>query len=153
MISYASSRFRNGQTATCSPSRFIRDINPKYLQLSNGSNISGRTLNTPVNNYRSSLNTRSYSQPKQTSFSKYESENKSTRYSDYSTSKSTQSTSNGIHSVSELSEGMKIEHSRFGTGVISKIDHQSPDPRIIVAFDNVGEKTLLLKFAKFNIIG
>jgi DNA helicase-2/ATP-dependent DNA helicase PcrA len=48
---------------------------------------------------------------------------------------------------------MKIEHSRFGTGTITKVDSQSADARIVVQFTNVGEKTLLLKFAKFNIIG
>jgi DNA helicase-2/ATP-dependent DNA helicase PcrA len=48
---------------------------------------------------------------------------------------------------------MQISHSRFGMGVIVTIDTDSTDARITVDFDNVGIKTLLLKFAKFNIIG
>lgn len=36
MMSYALSRYRNGMTATCQPSRFLRDISPEYLNLSAG---------------------------------------------------------------------------------------------------------------------
>ena len=47
---------------------------------------------------------------------------------------------------------MIIEHQRFGTGKIEKIDTTSIDARIIVEFKNTGTKTLLLKFARFKII-
>ena len=36
MISYAGSRFVNGQTKTCSPSRFLRDIDSRYLRMTSG---------------------------------------------------------------------------------------------------------------------
>ncbi|MDE7411145.1 MAG: UvrD-helicase domain-containing protein, partial [Paramuribaculum sp.] len=48
-LSYASSRYRNGMTATCSPSRFLRDINPEYLHLSSGATI----YNNRTNNFES----------------------------------------------------------------------------------------------------
>lgn len=154
MISYASSRFRNGQTASCSPSRFIRDINPKYLQLSQGSNIDNRPTISPMGNYRSSFNSQPVYTNKHATTSKSYIENNSSRATNYNEHKNSSPTSiNGTHSVSELSTGMIIEHSRFGTGTIINIDKTSTDARIIVKFNNVGEKTLLLKFAKFNIIG
>lgn len=154
MISYASSRFRNGQTATCSPSRFIRDINPKYLQLSQGSNIDNRPTINPMGNYRSSFNSQPVYTNKHVSTSKSYIGNNSSRATNYNEHRNSSPTSiNGTHSVSELSTGMVIEHSRFGTGTIINIDKTSADARIIVKFNNVGEKTLLLKFAKFNIIG
>nr|MDE7377312.1 hypothetical protein [Muribaculaceae bacterium] len=56
------------------------------------------------------------------------------------------------HNVAEVAEGLRIEHSRFGTGTIIDIDTSQPDAKIRVKFDNVEVKTLLLKFAKFKII-
>lgn len=153
MISYASSRFRNGQTVTCSPSRFIRDINPQFLQLSAGSNLNNRQAVNPLGNYRSSFNSRSYSSLRQSSFGHSNTENITATSTTNNAQKANSSSINGIHSVSELSTGMTIEHSRFGTGVIINVDNKSADARIVVKFNNVGEKTLLLKFAKFNIIG
>ncbi|MCC8174993.1 MAG: UvrD-helicase domain-containing protein [Bacteroidales bacterium] len=54
MMSYASSRYRNGATNTCSPSRFLRDINPDYLQLATGTTLGGPRVD-PVQQYRSSF--------------------------------------------------------------------------------------------------
>lgn len=153
LMSYVSSRFRNGQTENCSPSRFIRDINPKYLQLSQGSNLNSSQTVNPFGNYRSSFTSRTYSSPAQSSFGNSKTENFTKKSTANNSQRSDSSSINGIHSAAELSTGMTIEHSRFGNGVIIKVDDKSADARIVVKFNNVGEKTLLLKFAKFNIIG
>ncbi len=59
MISYASSRFRNGQTKTCSPSRFLKDIDPRYLALSAGNDFARPdSFINPINNYRESMRPR-----------------------------------------------------------------------------------------------
>lgn len=52
MMSYASSRFRNGQTVTCSPSRFLRDIESRYLHITNGNSIGDEPSFDPVQKYR-----------------------------------------------------------------------------------------------------
>lgn len=153
MISYASSRFRNGQTVTCSPSRFIRDINPQFLQLSAGSNLNSRQTVNPFGNYRSSFTSRSYSSSTQSSHGASKTDNFTSKSTTNNQQRTNHSSITGIHSASELSTGMTIEHSRFGTGVIINVDNKSVDARIVVKFNNIGEKTLLLKFAKFNIIG
>lgn len=153
MISYASSRFRNGQTVTCSPSRFIRDINPQFLQLSAGSNLNSRQTVNPFGNYRSSFTSRSYSSSTQSSHGASKTDNITSKSTTNNQQRANPSSITGIHSASELSTGMTIEHSRFGTGVIINVDNKSVDARIVVKFNNIGEKTLLLKFAKFNIIG
>lgn len=59
MMSYAASRFRNGQTMTCSPSRFLRDIDPAYLQLTSGTTLGqlNRSFANPVERYRNSFHT------------------------------------------------------------------------------------------------
>lgn len=140
MISYAASRFRNGQTVTCSPSRFIRDIDPQYLQLTAGTDLSRRPAVNPIANYRES-----YHSPIRTSVPP--------RPSTSPTLSTAATGSDNVHTVDEVAEGMQITHSRFGNGTITAIDTTNADARITVEFDNVGSKTLLLKFAKFNIIG
>jgi hypothetical protein len=57
-----------------------------------------------------------------------------------------------IHTLNEVSEGMIIEHPRFGEGEIVNIDSSRADAKIVVNFKTEGQKILLLKFAKFNII-
>ena len=151
MLSYASSRFKNGQTKTCSPSRFIRDIDTQYLNLCSGTSIEEKTsFVNPLDNYRSSFHsdTKIYS-----SSSRNLKPIKDTRCNSSGSHKSGSTSSNEIHDVSTLSEGMIIEHQRFGTGKITTIDTSSTDARIIVEFANTGTKTLLLKFARFKIIG
>ena len=147
MISYASSRYRNGQTVMCSPSRFLRDINPEYLDL-----VSGASLNAPrpsFENYRSSY----HSQSPRTSGS-YRA---APQRADVPAASAAASTSSGAggedkHSAADLSEGLRIEHSRFGTGTITAVDTTQAEARITVEFDNTGSKLLLLKFARFKIL-
>ena len=53
----------------------------------------------------------------------------------------------------ELREGCQIEHQRFGVGTVVKIEGSGENTKATVAFRNTGTKQLLLKFAKFKIIG
>jgi DNA helicase-2/ATP-dependent DNA helicase PcrA len=48
--------------------------------------------------------------------------------------------------------GDKIEHQRFGIGVVKKIEGTGENTKATVAFENTGEKQLLLKFARFRKI-
>ena len=52
-----------------------------------------------------------------------------------------------------LVEGAKIEHQRFGVGTVLKLDGSGENAKATVQFVNSGTKQLLLKFAKFTIIG
>lgn len=151
MISYASSRFRNGQTVTCSPSRFIRDIDPQYLHLCSGTSIDQHRFN-PIDKYKASFHSRTYTSTTQQRKTHISNDSQNSLRQPVKPQNSFDSNL-GQHISSELQAGMKIEHSRFGTGTITNVDTDSTDHRITVVFDNVGEKTLLLKFAKFKIIG
>ena len=53
----------------------------------------------------------------------------------------------------DLHEGSTIEHQRFGIGKVVKIEGTGENTKATVEFRNAGTKQLLLKFAKFNIIG
>jgi DNA helicase-2/ATP-dependent DNA helicase PcrA len=134
MLSYASSRFRNGSSVTTSPSRFLRDIDAAYLKF-----VTGTSIETA---------------PKTTYFERTRTVTAPHTLSSSQTALSQSSSSVGdVHQTSELEVGMTIEHNRFGRGVITEIDAQNPSgPRIIVNFNNIDFKTLLLKFAKFTII-
>ena len=56
-------------------------------------------------------------------------------------------------SPSSLHEGCTIEHQRFGIGMVVKIEGTGENTKATVEFRNTGTKQLLLKFAKFKIIG
>ena len=56
-------------------------------------------------------------------------------------------------SPSDLREGSRIEHQRFGIGTVTRIEGSGENTKATVEFKNAGTKQLLLKFAKFKIIG
>lgn len=144
MMSYASSRYRNGMTTVTSPSRFLRDIDPAYLRLSSGTSIApAKPSFATYSEERMRPNLRPLGNtPRQQPVN-----NQKTSVQPTTTQGQT-----GMHTAGELANGMKIEHSRFGTGTITHIDTSRPDTRITVEFDNTGERILLLKFARFSII-
>ena len=56
-------------------------------------------------------------------------------------------------SASDLHVGSTIEHQRFGIGSVVKIEGTGENTKATVEFRNTGTKQLLLKFAKYKIIG
>jgi DNA helicase-2/ATP-dependent DNA helicase PcrA len=56
-------------------------------------------------------------------------------------------------SASELHEGVRIEHMRFGVGTVVRIEGTGENTKATVEFTNAGTKQLLLKFAKFKVLG
>lgn len=162
VILYAGSRFRNGQTVLTRPSRFLSEIDPKYLKMVSSVNIddgSERFIN-PIRNFHSNT----YRQTPSDSF-------RSGRFADFGSSASRpdygkrtldeikraesrgSSAVKAMHSISELSVGMKIRHQKLGEGEIKSIGNMQGEPSITVDFGVTGIKKLLLKFAKFEIIG
>ncbi len=135
VISYASSRFHNGQTKTCRPSRFIKDIDNKYLSFSAGNYFDRPDdIVNPSSRYWVGSNNYTKVVPQHSMPMTKESGNES------------------IHQASELSEGMMIQHNRFGIGRILRIDEMATDVRIVVEFKETGTKTLILRYARFNIL-
>ena len=47
---------------------------------------------------------------------------------------------------------MKVEHERFGIGIICQLEGSGANKKISVNFTDGGERTLLAKFAKLNIL-
>ncbi len=152
MMSYASSRYRNGQTMTCSPSRFLRDIDVAHLDLVSGASLT--PARPSFESYRSSYHS-SYAPARNSAGASSRPSSSSISASpatDAPVRKPAAPGSGAKHVASELSAGMRIEHSRFGTGTITDVDTSQAEDRITVEFDNTGTKLLLLKFANFKIL-
>lgn len=156
-LTFATSRYRNGQSKQCQMSRFIRDIDSSYLSMSQTSASPDNSYSYPKRSNRwdfDNYNSKPvFSQPKRTSPT-LPSVNIQTPKSISATS-FTHTPSNGYasHNPSELSIGMTIEHSRFGIGKIESIDANGADAKIKVTFHELGEtKLLMLRFAKFKIL-
>lgn len=147
-ITYAGSRFRNGQTVLSSPSRFIADINPRFLNMSKSSNIGANEFSkvNPTQNYRqNTYSDSSYIKPRPSRPSGSSGNLKKV---------SAAGLSNVVpqHTLEELKPGMKISHAKFGIGTIDSIGSISGEPSINVTFNELGLKRLLLRFAKFDIL-
>ena len=156
VITYAKSRFRNGSTQYCHPSRFIRDIDTQYLSLGATSGYKSK-LEDRDDDYRT-YSPRSYDSSRSgyTPRSTFQPKPSFTPATPSATATpppaAAASGDFSLHSLSEISQGCNILHNKFGQGTIAKIDTSGSDPKIIVEFDVMGQRTLLLKFAKFKIL-
>ena len=143
VITYAKSRFRNGQTKMTSPSRFLAEIDPRFVN-SGDSSDSRQTerpsFANPAANYREKAYGRFGGSPSASS-----AKLKSIR-------SVAASDDRPQHSPDSLTVGMRIEHAKFGKGTIVKTGNISGEPSITVDFGPTGTKNLLLRYAKFNII-
>ena len=124
-MTYARSRFRNGQSMFTEKSRFINDIDQTYLQLPFGSNFRTNNTNSSGRNPKFiPLKGRS-EMVKQT---------------------------NATIKPDQLVEGLVVKHKTFGIGKVMTIDKSMGDTKIIVKFENGAEKKLLLRFANLEIV-
>ena len=57
-----------------------------------------------------------------------------------------------LHQLSELAIDMEIMHERFGHGRIIDLETDETGDKIIVLFDNVAQRKLMLKYARFRIM-
>ncbi|MDE6135579.1 MAG: UvrD-helicase domain-containing protein, partial [Muribaculaceae bacterium] len=145
MLSYVRQRMINGQTTHTSPSRFLRDIDRRYLRLMTGTDIGSSAGSAAT----SSSARRPLSAPVRPSSLHATARAAAPPASPAPTAADSEFT---IHASSELSAGMAIHHPRFGEGTIGEVDTSRPDHRIVVAFSDGTDRTLLLKFAKFRIL-
>ncbi len=141
MLSFARQRMVNGMTRQSTPSRFISEIDLRYIQPVAGTRLpSSSPRRRPVAADYGGKAPSSLSHP-----------NQPIRHSE-STPAVQSTTGIAIHSSAELSIGMRIEHPRFGCGTITSINTDDVDHKIIVRFATGEERKLLLKFARFRIL-
>ena len=170
IITYATSRYHNGQTKSCVISRFLKDIAPEYLLMgsTNSTAMPARKrsrwddeddLDAMRDKWNSPAPKRSAT-PRRTEAEPRSARTTPTRRTPVSppsrpsvpTPPAPAASGNfTIHTVDEMSVGSEILHQRFGRGTVTNID-TSGDAKIDVAFHDGQTRKLLLKFAKFEIL-
>jgi DNA helicase-2/ATP-dependent DNA helicase PcrA len=166
MITYAKSRFRNGQINASNPSRFLHDIDTRYL------NVNGRVLGsggfgvlnrpeTYTNDLYDYSNTPRTSYPERPVTQRQPTAPRqdtgippvSPRSSNFVNARSaTPKASAGVNS-GEVQVGAMIKHERFGIGKVTAVTGDPDSRKATVEFENSGVKQLLLKFARFEVVG
>lgn len=130
-LSYASSRYRFGNMVYNNSSRFLEEISPKYLDLST-TTVKAKVTALPNKNIQ--------------------------RFSQMGGNNSNKQAEKMVNfkasPVSEIVAGAKVLHERFGTGKVVSIDGAGSNKVAVIFFeDGVGEKRIMLKFAKIQVIG
>ena len=154
---FATTRFKFGNLDFCTPSRFLKDIDSRYL-------------NMPSEGIKSSWNSRPFadedSKPifQRREFSsaptfqaKKKLETEQPVRKPWQQGKFQKVTENMLRDTapaqsSALKVGNVIEHERFGIGSVLEVEGSGGDTKARIKFLNVGEKTLLLKFARYKLL-
>lgn len=154
VLTYAKSRYRNGQSAMCSPSRFLKDIDTRYLSMSADSVAGGSFAATPR---RSPAFSTPFQQPKAMEEEAYVSPvaqavGRQARLTRMETASSSPAPSSASASdLSGLHVGAKVRHDRFGEGEVIAIEGEGGNAKATVSFAHFGQKQLLLKFARLTV--
>jgi len=138
-ISYALTRFKWGNLIYCEPSRFIEDIEEEFLDYP--------YLETQTKKFQDFT-----LKPKQT-LTFPSKTNKP--YSPPRNLKKLSNTSPQAFEGSpaeEIITGVEVEHQRFGKGKVLQVEGQIPNKKATVFFQGIGQKQLLLKFAKLKVL-
>ena len=153
-LSFAITRYRWGVPVNSVPSRFIREIEPEYIdqQLEENQLDSGQSAWKPSEPaWKPSQPARKSSQKKVESVPV--STEKMKRMKPVSRATPVSGTASfTADDPSEIQTGMQVEHPRFGQGKIINLDGELPNRKATVFFKEHGQKQLLLKFAKLKII-
>ena len=154
MISYAAQRYRNGQTVFPRPSRFIGDIDPRFLHLDTGNDFasSSAAASAPSRGSRVSFTPSMAGSAR--SLSELRRPLSAPRAQRPTAAQPSADGDFTLHSASEVSVGTRIRHAKFGVGVVIELDTMGSDPRMTVAFegDDMENRKLLFKYAKFMIL-
>jgi DNA helicase-2/ATP-dependent DNA helicase PcrA len=141
-LCYASSRFRYGSLMPCEPSRFIDEIDNQYLDM----NLAGLKKENPLNALFERRENRQGTEktPISTLLGTAPSRNTNLPEPDPNFEPG---------DISGLKAGDKVTHQRFGNGTVIAVDGDADNRKATVLFEGLGEKKLVLKFAKMRIIG
>ncbi|MGZ3757976.1 MAG: ATP-dependent helicase [Mucilaginibacter sp.] len=143
-LSYATSRFKFGTLISCEPSRFLDEIDARYLELdfTAKSAVSAKPSYDDERSAWSGKQADTFSKPKPAVV-------KTTSI----LAKAHVPTPGFTPSdTTNLQVGMEVEHERFGFGKVISLEGNKPDVKATIFFKEIGQKQLLLKFAKLSIL-
>ena len=176
-ITFAQTRFKWGQTEFCRPSRFIKEIDPKYVELHFALEDEEEEKGREARNQIETLKRRFDARTGRTVVEKREFQSRPSPVQQYQQRQPQPTRPNlaTMRSVGErrvvqggednttttqsagtmsYSAGQRVRHARFGLGTIVAVEMLATDVKISVNFENptVGPKTLLGKYAKLEIV-
>jgi DNA helicase-2/ATP-dependent DNA helicase PcrA len=141
-LTYALNRYKWGNLEHCNPSRFLREIDQKYVdypQIAGRGGFTAPKQGFKPPSFREEKNV--YSVPGPDRKLKIISKPASQNYAQ-----------TGDADPYSLAEGDNVQHERFGNGTIIEIDGVAPNTTALVEFEGNGRKKLLLRFAKLKKI-
>lgn len=160
-LSYAMNRYRYGKSEFCNPSRFLRELDARWLS------ASGKALSALAPVEKSDSYTRTQFMDRVNSCSvdsfarvtglKVRPAETVRALSEVKTKRQGQiiGDSGNVkvqNTVSGLQEGCLIEHERFGIGKVIRLEGDGDNKKATVTFEHVGTKQLLLRFARFKVL-
>ena len=162
-LSYAKTRFRYGKMEFGSPSRFLKDIDVRFLRLPQDAGMFRRVEEEAAVFRRE--NARGFApdredapyggkervsvRPKQQIIAPTVPRN----LKRVAPSANTASTSPSAGaSANRVQQGQLIEHERFGLGEVLKVEGEGDNAKATIRFKNAGDKQLLLRFARFKVL-
>ena len=161
-LSYAKTRFRYGKMEFGSPSRFLKDIDIRFLRLPQDAGMFRRVEEEAAAFRRE--NARGFApdredapyggkervsvRPKQQIIAPTVPRN----LKRVAPSANTASTSPSAGSANRIQQGQLIEHERFGLGEVLKVEGEGDNAKATIRFKNAGDKQLLLRFARFKVL-
>lgn len=138
VLSYAGMRLRNGQTSLTRPSRFLYELNRNNIETKSPLDLMSTSISETNSNGDRRVFSKSY-QPVHNKIKK--------THLDYTSVKEVEKSADGT-----LRSGTLIDHSIFGEGRVEKIENISGEEIIIVNFKGVGQKKIMVKYAKFKVL-
>lgn len=169
ILTYAKNRYRYGKVEMESPSRFLTDIAREFVDVDDAKDIFMKSMSSYSSHglSYSSENRWQNSRPVATQFKADPkprealhrdvppvSDTFSPRFKRLQSAAAGLSASRKQQAVSnEIKENSVIEHERFGIGTVIRLEGSGENTKATVQFKNAGIKQLLLKFARFKIIG
>ena len=155
VLSFAIMRYRFGNITYCEPSRFINEIDDKYLDYPK-ENIQKKFSDDSFGGFRTNylknnkLDENALTNNEKTKAITFNPSNK--KLIKINSNLSTSSSILDAKLNKNLIAGDWVLHDKFGKGQISALEGNWPETKANIIFENVGQKSLLLKFARLNKI-
>lgn len=148
-LSYAKTRFRYGKMEFGSPSRFLRDIDTRFLKIPHEEKLA-RHVDERASRFsaRSSFDLSERQERPKAQIIRPTVPRNLKKVSGTTVTQSPVAATG----VGSLQPGQTIEHERFGLGEVIKVDGTGDNAKVTIRFKNAGDKQLLLRFARFKIV-
>ena len=145
-------RYRWGKLVEAEPSRFIEEIDEKYLDyiIPKEDYVFKPMIDKGIFGGFDASKKVSKAKPIGTKINTSPSQNQLGKLRKLNSSETTKSNTVSTE-INQLDEGMMVEHARFGYGKVVSIEGKANDKKALIDFRGVGKKHLLLRFAKFKI--